>query len=48
MGGYNEELARELVLNLSTVLGFTGNLLLASIHLRASVNNVVMLMLKII
>ena len=43
-----EELTRELVLNLSTELGITGNLLLASIHDRASVNNVAMQTLKII
>ena len=43
-----EELARELVLSLSTELGITGNILLASIQDRASVNNVAMQTLKII
>ena len=43
-----EELARELVRNLSTELEITDKRLLASIHDRVSVNNVAMQTLKII
>ena len=43
-----EELARQLILCLSTELGITGDRLLASIHDRASVNNVAMQTLKVI
>ena len=43
-----EELARELILCLSTELGITGDRLIASMHDRASVNNAAMRTLKII
>ena len=43
-----EELARQLILYLSTGLGITGDRLIASMHDQASVNNVAIQTLKII
>ena len=43
-----EELAHQLILCLSTELGITGDRLVASIHDRASVNNVAMQTLKVV